>query len=344
MRKKILLILCLISLLSVSAFAKNAKFIAPKYVLHDSWAYFSEGTNRKADVFFVCPTVYTGKERNMPFYDKESRERFVGASNMILGIYSENCRLYVPFYSQAGLNTYKNSRSENEAALKIAYADVKSAFLCYMDNYNQGRPFVLAGFSQGADMCLRLMKEFLAEPKYSDKLIAAYLLGWRVTEDDLKEYPQIKMAKTAYDTGVVVSFNTEAPEITTSIIVPDKTLGINPLNWKTTSEVADKSLNRGACFTDYSGKALKIIPAFTGAYLDAERGTLKVTDVDETQYPPVLEMMPIGVYHFYDYQFFYRNLQENVRDRVNVFLRDNPKFRVKSNPREEKRITIDTIH
>ena len=33
----------------------------------------------------------------------------------------------------------------------------------------------------------------------------------------------------------------------------EKTYSINPLNWKTTEEVADKSLNKGACFTDYSG-------------------------------------------------------------------------------------------
>ena len=27
-----------------------------------------------------------------------------------------------------------------------------------------------------------------------------------------------------------------------------------------------------------------------------------------------------GVYHLYDYQFFYRNLQENVGARVNAYL------------------------
>lgn len=37
-------------------------------------------------------------------------------------------------------------------------------------------------------------------------------------------------------------------------------------------------------------------------------------------------MLPIfsdGIYHLYDYQFFYRNLQENVEVRLNAYLEDH---------------------
>ncbi len=84
---------------------------------------------------------------------------------------------------------------------------------------------------------------------------------------------------------------------------------------------ADKSLNLGACFTDYSGKVQKEIPQLTGAYLDAARGTLKVdTNITDEDYPYVLDIFAPGIFHLYDYQFFYRNLQQNVGVRTEKFL------------------------
>ena len=98
-----------------------------------------------------------------------------------------------------------------------------------------------------------------------------------------------------------------------------KTLGINPLNWKTDSTPADKSLNKGACFTKYSGEIKKELPNLTGAFLDENRGTLIVTDINPSDYSNSL--FPDGVYHLYDYQFFYKNLQENVAVRLENFLK-----------------------
>ena len=90
------------------------------------------------------------------------------------------------------------------------------------------------------------------------------------------------------------------------------------MNWKTDSTPADKSLNQGACFTNYDGEIETEVPQFTGAYLDPDRGTLRVTDVDPAAYSNSL--FPDGVYHLYDYQFFYRNLQENVAVRTAAYL------------------------
>ena len=128
------------------------------------------------------------------------------------------------------------------------------------------------------------------------------------------------MAEREDDTGVIVSFNTEDPAIDDSIIVPEgtKTFAINPLSWSTGSGVATRDLNMGACFTDYSGSVTTEIPYFTGAYLDEERGTLKVTDVIMSDYSNSL--FPDGVYHLYDYQFFFRNLQDNVKKRVDAYF------------------------
>ena len=100
-----------------------------------------------------------------------------------------------------------------------------------------------------------------------------------------------------------------------------KTLAINPLNWQTGSTPADKTLNKGACFTDYGGNIVTEIPGLPGAYIDSARGALKVTDVTAEEFPRGLSIFDSGVYHLYDYQFFYRNLQENVSVRIAEYIR-----------------------
>ena len=65
---------------------------------------------------------------------------------------------------------------------------------------------------------------------------------------------------------------------------------------------------------------MALLPTLCGCYIDEERGVLKVTDVTPADFPPVLPIFPEGAYHIYDYQFFYRNLQENVANRVKIYL------------------------
>ncbi len=299
------------------------------YASEEAWAYLETDESAPADVFFICPTVYGGEEDvfNMPMDDEESRESFVGAINMEKGIYDQNCRFFSPYYSQAGLNVYEMPEEEREPYLSEAYEDVKEAFIYYMDNYNDGQPVILAGFSQGADMSIRLLKDCFADEEINDLLVACYAIGWRITEEELEEYPHLKFAAGEDDTGVIISFNSEAENVSSSLIIPSgtKTMAINPLNWKTDGTPADKTENLGACFTDYSGNIKTEIPNLTGAYIDVTRGALKVPDVSPADYPPVLSVFSEGEYHLYDYQFFYRNLQKNTEVRLNAYLDEHKK-------------------
>ena len=290
-----------------------------------NWAYWNKGEGKEADLFFVCPTVDMGKDGNFvaDITNEKYRESFLGAINMELGIYADVARIYAPYYRQATFPVYSLSKEEQEKYLSIAYNDVKNAFIYYADHTDPSRPLILAGFSQGADLLIRLLKDLFHEPKYQERLVGAYCIGWKLTEDEVKEFPHLKPAKGEDDTGVVVAFNSEDEKITQSLIIGEneKTYSINPLNWKTTSEVADKSLNKGACFTDYSGNAKKEIPNLTGAYIDEKRGALKVTDINPEEYPG--KLFEDGIYHLYDYQFFFRNLQENVKTRLSAFNAEN---------------------
>lgn len=296
------------------------------YAQAENWAYLETDKAADADVFFICPTVYGGGEDsfNMSMEDETTKSDFLGATNMEKGIYDQNARFFAPYYQQVGLNVYELPAEEREAYLTIAYEDVKDAFTYYLEHYNDGQPIILAGFSQGADMSIRLLKDCFADEEVNDLLVACYAIGWSITEEELAEYPHLRFASGEDDTGVIVSFNSEAESVTDSLMIPagTRTLAINPLNWKTDDTSAGKEENLGACFTDYDGNVVTEIPQLTGAYIDSQRGALKVTDVTPEEYPPVLSIFSDGVYHLYDYQFFYRNLQENVSVRLDAYLAD----------------------
>lgn len=314
--------LTLVVLLSAAIFA--AAMAEVDYSDASMWAYFEtdrEGT--AADVFFLAPTATTGNEENLYWADFGNEKyygKFVGAVTMQKDLYAFDARFFAPLYHEAFVMAYYEPNADEY--LDAAYDDVRCAFGWYLENVNDGRPIILAGFSQGADMCIRLMKEYFSDGSRSDLLVACYAIGWHITQDEMEEYPGLRFAQDAEDTGVIVSFSCEAEEITSSLIIPEgmRALCINPLTWSTDTVYADRSLNLGACFMATDGTMTGEIPALTGAYIDPVRGALKVPDVDAADYPAGLRGFEQGIYHLYDYQFFYRNLQKNVEDRMNAYF------------------------
>lgn len=319
----VLLVLCLFMSGMLGTVAEAASL---DYTDARNWAYWQEGKDKAVDCFLICPTVTLGGagNYNLTLDNRQSGElrAFVGALNMERGIYDASCTMYAPYYRQISLATYKLPASEQEQYLQLAYEDVRAAFKAYLAQSK--KPLVLAGFSQGADMCIRLLKEFGADAAVAKRLVACYAIGWRITEKELQAYPHLKMAQGAADIGVIISFNSEGPAVQSSLMVPAgvKSKSINPLTWRTDNNYASALHNKGACFTDYSANIKKEQPYFCGAWLDAERGTLKINSkITPQAYPPVLDIFTAGVYHLYDYQFFYRNLQENVALRTGAYWR-----------------------
>ena len=306
------------------------------YLDMSNWAYYGIGEDKPVDVFLICPMVDTKDEYNMSMDDEETKEHFVGALNMERGLYEDTARMFAPYYRQAAMKVYSLPPEERAPYLEFAYRDVKNAFAWYLAHKNEGRPIILAGFSQGADMCYRLMGDYFGEnvnlssydesvdwgDSLSEQLVAVYAIGWPCTREMMEQYPQIVPAKAEDDIGVIVSFDCEAPEVTETVIIPagTKAFAINPLNWKTDSTPADKSENLGACFPGYDGRIQREEKALCGCYLDPERGALKVTDLSSADYVPGLSIFPEGAYHIYDYQFFYRNLQQNVETRTEAYF------------------------
>ena len=287
-----------------------------------NWAYFEADEEHEVDVFLICPTVDTKSETNAFDLNEKLKGRFIRALDQERGIYEETGRLFSPYYRQMSINAYTLPEAEMAQAREVAYADVSAAFHWYLDHENNGRGIILAGFSQGGEMCLELLKEYYggesAEAQtLREKLIAVYSIGWTVTEEMTEAYPQIVPANGETDLGCVISFDCEDGRVAETIVIPAgvKALSINPLNWKTDGTVADKSLNHGAVF-EAGGEP---IPALCGAYI-GERGELIVTDVTAADYPPGLDIFPEGAYHLYDCMFFFTNLKENVAARAAAWM------------------------
>ena len=221
-------------------YQERAAHAALDYGMTDNWAYFELGEDRDVDVFLICPTVDTKSETNAFDLNDKLKGKFLYALDLEKGIYEETGRLFSPYYRQMSINAYDLPEAEREKAGQIAYEDVSAAFRWYLDYENEGRGIILAGFSQGGEMCLELLKEYHGgEGKEAtalrDRLIAVYSIGWSVTEEMTEAYPQIIPAAGETDVGTVVSFDCEDGSVTETIIIPAgvKALSINPLNWKT---------------------------------------------------------------------------------------------------------------
>lgn len=289
----------------------------PDYSSQDSWAVLPEDSRSyPVDIFFVHPTTYRGDDNWNQSLEGEAADPEVKELMMSqAGVFSSSACLVAPYYRQANLAVLHTPEDSPERqSLDLAYTDVEAAFNAYMAHWNKGRPFILAGHSQGSEHLLHLMERRFGDPDLRKKLVAAYIIGWSVTEDDLARYPHLKMAETHDQTGCIISYNTQGLNADYSI-VREGAVAVNPLTMKITDEPAKADRNLGAVFFTETG--LMDIPHYTGG--QTVNGAFVISTPSNIE---DLDAMSIpGFYHPYDYTFFYRNLRRNAELRVNSYMK-----------------------
>ena len=98
-------------------------------------------------------------------------------------------------------------------------------------------------------MLLELLKREFTTRSLQEKLVAAYLIGFSVTDRDLGVNPFLKIAQSENDTGVIITYNTGTTKYKKPLpIILPGTYCVNPLNWKTTCEYASSEEHLGAVF------------------------------------------------------------------------------------------------
>ena len=140
----------------------------PDYSRENMWygtGMTSDG--KEADVFYVTPTCVwdwqdsTGKAIHyMDTENPEQRAATDASTRLGYELFSKSCNFFSPYYRQITMDCWFGTEEDIERRYQISHQDIVKAFRYYMKHLNEGRPFFLAGHSQGAKAIIRLLEEF----------------------------------------------------------------------------------------------------------------------------------------------------------------------------------------
>ncbi|MBU1156568.1 MAG: DUF3089 domain-containing protein [Proteobacteria bacterium] len=288
---------------------------SPDYSQAQNWLYLPKTTDQKVDVFWVYPTVYDGKATVAEVNDPQMRAGAEGTLAAQASVFAGQANLFAPLYRQANISVLSMEQAQKDRYLRAGLGDVQAAFDYYLQNLNQGRPFILAGHSQGSKLLTAFARKNLQRPDLQKKMVAAYLLGWSITKQDLAQYPFLHICRSAAQTGCIVTYNSVAAgyQKKAPTILPGA-ISVNPLSWTTDGKLVPASQNLGAVFFDDQGKS-QTLSHFTSA--QNKDGGLVVAPKD-TKLLTQMSFGP-GVYHCYDYSLFYENLKVNIAQRIKAY-------------------------
>ncbi|WP_455146021.1 DUF3089 domain-containing protein [Brachyspira pilosicoli] len=318
---KKLLLLLLLSILLYSCKETNID-----YSDKNNWLQISEDKNNEVDVFYLYPTVWYGEGTNKDFVCpidfKPMRENATNALISQSSLFEEVGNIYAPFYRQADalyiLDTNNNIKNKEKYFNDIPKKDALAAFDYFIKNYNNNKPFILIGHSQGAMMIKEILIDyFKTNENLMNRLVAAYIIGYSVTTNDLEKNPHLKFARSEYDTGVIISYNTESSIFNGyNPTLLEGAIAINPITWTLEEDEATKEKSLGSCF--FAGTNFNVVKNFASAKVDKKRGVIKCDSINADDFY-IDGMFEKGNYHVYDIALYYNDLKENARKRVGAF-------------------------
>lgn len=311
------------------SYAEDTRHAPPDYRRAQAWAALPERPDNAdvtpqdqdgdqqavaaADVFFIHPTTYYKPDHwNQPLDDAQTN---LFTDEQVLknqaSVFNTCCGIFAPRYRQATLFSFMDDGDDGPAALALAYADIRAAFDYYLTHYNQGRPFIIAGHSQGSKHADTLLRELVQDP-VMQRMVAAYPVGFAIQADY-----GLPVCNTPEQTGCMVTWNAVAPDAP-SLSDTSRDVCVNPISWRTDGARADFSNNLGA--VSFSPGRGSIAGAVEPGVADAQcvDGRLHVTEVRSDNYSS--RMFGPGNYHVYDYSFFHMDIRANANRRVQAFV------------------------
>ena len=269
---------------------------------------------KKASVFYVHPTTYWGADWN-PKKKSIPQER---VKNLLIinqaAAFSACCQVFAPHYRQANLYSFWDIQGDGGKALRVAYQDIKDAFEEFI-KINGDNPFILAGHSQGTALLRSLILEFENKKNFRDKLIAAYLVGFNIKEDQFKN---IQSCESTNDTGCYISWNTTM-ENTKPLFSDDGLACHNPLSWGDGKKITPFDNSNGSMpFGSYLYSNLieeknRQLIKVSGS-TECKSGNLFILNSTLKEFPD--RQMNL---HSYDYAIFFKSILVNALARVSEF-------------------------
>lgn len=283
----------------------------------DATQWYVNDRQGQADIFYIISTetgdypladgttahyadTYADSLRRPMLSEMEGVDTLVGG----------RLNFYAPYYRQCSLQSFV---SDSLAAERLALptGDVRRAFSYYLAHVNPDRPFILAGFSQGAIIALRLLSE-MSDEVYS-RMVAAYIIGCNVTPAMADSCRHLRPARGADDVGVTVSYN--SVRNAACGLWPRSAVAINPVNWRTDTVTATLMTEPSPLLP--IGEQQKDTLAVS---LDTVSNLLIVSGYRGTDY-----VLPLigreGNYHSREIWLYREQLRENMQRRVDAFRR-----------------------
>lgn len=270
------------------------------------------------DVFFLHPTTYTGDRRFERQWNADVRDARVNKATdetSILyqaSIFNGTGRVFAPRYRQAHLSVFfSRDKKSARAALDLAHEDTRAAFQYYLDHWNEGRPFIIAGHSQGGYHGMMLLREMVEGTPLERRLVAAYLIGWPVRGDFFK---YLKPCRTPEQTDCFCSWRTWERNFGLNRLTnnPDSIVCTNPLTWTTREgERAPKTANRGGVLRNFC----QVLPQVADA--EVRNGYLLCI---KPKFPGSIFFRRKN-YHVGDLNLYYFNIRENAQTRARAFFK-----------------------
>jgi len=184
---------------------------------------YNPDPNPPVDCFYIYPTVdYSLKPGNHD--DLKDVVTPLEVIKSQAGRFSEVCRMFVPFYRQVTIGTYLYPSDEEMKYMKKAFADVATAFEYYLENWNEKRPLIIMGHSQGAFMATALLYLYfdregikvleknrsITSDELREKLVVALPIGHNVyvKKGDVKggAFKNIPICTRTEETGCVIHY------------------------------------------------------------------------------------------------------------------------------------------
>lgn len=269
------------------------------------------------DVFFVHPTTISkvyGKW-NADILDEKLNKK---VDNLPIqhqaSVFNGSARIFAPRYRQANYEAFMTLGTKNSnQALALAYSDVKEAFLYYLENWNEGRPFIIAGHSQGTFHNIQLIKEVIDTSALLNQMVAAYLVGMPVTKSDFNNCQPCQLEE---DVNCFISWNTmkkkSYPKFYDEYF--KESVCHNPLSWETNEFYCSEDYHEGMVPKEFK----KFYKHKHGAQV--HKGVLWV---DAVKIPGIPFTRLVKNWHIGDYNLFYGNVRENVATRVTHYLKSD---------------------
>ncbi|MDE5796498.1 MAG: DUF3089 domain-containing protein [Muribaculaceae bacterium] len=298
---------------------KTAEYVPPltDYTNREMWVTYSLDTqNTGADVFYIPSTWeydYIAANGKPCHYADPAlaahRADMKTEMDQVAAYMADGNDFYSPYYRHISLDSWAtlNEDTINRRFHDVAFVDVRNAFDYFISQRDNDRPFILAGFSQGGKSVVELLK--ILPEELRDKMVAAYVMGYKITPEDVVSAPWIKPACKADDTGVTVSYNSVSDvKYVQPIVAAPTVMCINPVNWCTDDTPA--ILNDTITVT-----------------LSPQYNVLVLKGFDGSNLPNILDILNVGDYHGAEPWLYSECLRENLKTRINSFRNKNQTVR-----------------